>query len=1001
MEEGAAVTVATGALGPVLVKLGALLGNNLLEGRREASDIKAIKSELEAVSPLLTRRPEAGDWMGEARELFYDIDDAVEDLMLDLCRSDSAFAEEPINPFLNLRTKLREVTKRCRARLEAMTPDANFPNRHSKPAAVDPRGRFLHRDSSELVGMDEQRAQVMKLLQGDLQKLKMVCIVGFAGAGKTTLADLVYHAIGERFQCRAFASLSPGSTTTDFLKAILRQVTDASIQSAGTQVAVADTEENLLNYISNVLADKRYLIVVDDIWHPEEWEIIVNAFPENHMGSKIILTTTMNAVAVKFCTDAFSRQRNAFVHELRGIDCYDAMKLSEAVTIKGSETRDLLAVSLEDLWGNIEFMSRGMPLALHCLSAAAADSLVQGDYDGWAAWIQNVQYGFMSIRFLKPLVDSLCLVYNSLPIHLKTCLLYCATYPDFLSANVLTEVQRIEKHSLIRKWIAEGFVYKMEAAETYFDELVSRKLLLPHPSGQMFYQTHPLMLPFLACKSKEANFFTCWPDDRGSAKRIRRLVFHHCYSEYDSGIHRLKKEVSGIQVTSHTRSLVISPHGSAVPVLDDNEYFVYQQNRNGIRISFNKLEHLRVLDLEQVIEIGNDSLVDICKLLCLRYLGLKGCSKITVLPRQIGRLQNLQTLDITSTGVTDLPTEVWELKHLETLNVGNTMIREIPRGIGKLQHLKTLNVSDTRVIELPWEGCLILNSVRVLAGDNHCPQLVKFSDGLRDIWQALENGIIMSSPRAMCRQDLSIMLFNHFGLSWGPLLVTGLKVSSRHTNIPRWVKEHLTDVSSLDIRLCRLEDDDLEFLRQMPNLQALALRFEILPRKPIAITAGGFSKLESFLVDCRLPLATFKQGAMPNLKHLEFKFYTGQASVYLPMGITHLQSIEKVVFWSSKYYRSDCPGINAMLKAVREEAREHPNRISFWINGREEVLPHKKSSEVCEEDNINGAGSNRECGNKIRLCGNATNYKGKAIQPSNHASSSRTTESHEIEDAQE
>lgn len=417
---------------------------------------------------------------------------------------------------------------------------------------------------------------------------------------------------------------------------------------------------------------------------------------------------------------------------------------------------------------------------------------------------------------------------------------------------------------------------------------------------------------------------------------------------------------------------------------------------------FKMLEHLRVLDLEKIFNIENDDLVDICKLLLLRYLGLKCCRSITVLPPEIGRLQNLETLEISSTGVTELPMEIRELRHLETLNVSDTRIREIPREIGKVQHLKTLNISNTRVIELPWESSLFSNSVHVLAGDKNCPQLVKFSNGLRAFWIAWKSGTTASSARAMRRQDLFIMLFDHYGSSSGPLPVPGLKLSSRHTNIPQWVKEHLTDVTSLDIRICRLEEEDLKFLQQMPNLQVLALRFEILPREPISITAGGFSKLESFLVDCRLPLVTFKQGAMPNLKHLEFKFYTGRASVH-PMGITNLRTIQKVVFWCSKYYTSHCLGIAAMLEVVREEAKEHPRRISLWINDSEEVFP-EKGAEVSEENRVNAAtGSSAECGIKTTLAASAINHKGKAIQVSDYAyaSCSRTTKIQEIQEEQE
>jgi hypothetical protein len=82
----------------------------------------------------------------------------------------------------------------------------------------------------------------------------------------------------------------------------------------------------------------------------------------------------------------------------------------------------------------------------------------------------------------------------------------------------------------------------------------------------------------------------------------------------------------------------------------------------------------------------------------------------------------------------------------------------------------------------------------------------------------------------------------------------------------------------LDIRLCQLVDEDLDFLHnKVPYLQLLTLRLEILPRKAIVITGEGFLMLKSFCLDCRLPVVTFQQGAMPKLEHLEFKFYTSRA----------------------------------------------------------------------------------------------------------------------------
>ncbi|CAN6373618.1 unnamed protein product [Urochloa humidicola] len=84
MEQFAAVTTATGALGPVLVKLTALLGDKYMLQKGTRQDIVSIKSELEPVYNLLRRlwgRDDldvaSKDWMTEARGLSYDMEDDI------------------------------------------------------------------------------------------------------------------------------------------------------------------------------------------------------------------------------------------------------------------------------------------------------------------------------------------------------------------------------------------------------------------------------------------------------------------------------------------------------------------------------------------------------------------------------------------------------------------------------------------------------------------------------------------------------------------------------------------------------------------------------------------------------------------------------------------------------------------------------------------------------------------------------------------------------------
>ena len=107
--------------------------------------------------------------------------------------------------------------------------------------------------------MEEPRDKLIDHLVGEEEntpQLKMACIVGAAGMGKTTLARLVYEAIQDQFQARAFVSVTSSRNMTELLVSILQQVTADStdVLLAGTKSSTKN--KHLIGIISNFLNDK-------------------------------------------------------------------------------------------------------------------------------------------------------------------------------------------------------------------------------------------------------------------------------------------------------------------------------------------------------------------------------------------------------------------------------------------------------------------------------------------------------------------------------------------------------------------------------------------------------------------------------------------------------------------------------------------------------------------------------------------------------------------------
>ncbi|KAJ1275272.1 hypothetical protein BS78_05G123800 [Paspalum vaginatum] len=128
---------------------------------------------------------------------------------------------------------------------------------------------------------------------------------------------------------------------------------------------------------------------------------------------------------------------------------------------------------------------------------------------------------------------------------------------------------------------------------------------------------------------------------------------------------------------------------------------------------------LRVLDLEDASGVNNKDLQNMLDLLPrLKFLSLRGCSNINYLPSSVGKLRQLQVLDVRYTNIVTTPMSITKLRKLQYFRAGPPMATcqdpsapptvalmfselrrylqlagvKVMSGIGKLTALNTLGV---------------------------------------------------------------------------------------------------------------------------------------------------------------------------------------------------------------------------------------------------------------------------------------------------------------------
>ncbi|XBH65149.1 hypothetical protein VPH35_118791 [Triticum aestivum] len=612
-------------MNPLIGKLTTLMGDEYKKLKGVRKEVAFLKDELSAMNASLEKlefmeklEPNTKNWRDHVREMAYDMENCIDDFMQDIGGA-NANASAGFVKRMSRRLKTLRVRHRIAGQIEelkARAVEANERrirykiddcNTSCGSVDIDPRISVIYKDAAALVGTDGPKMEVVSLLTVTEKKLKVVSIVGFGGLGKTTLSNQVYNDLDGQFDCKAFIPVSQKPDMPRLLNS-LRLKLGINDSSGICEV------QGIIDQLREHLANKRYFIIVDDLWDEEAWDIIRCAFPENGNGSRVIVTTRVEAVAISACSYHYEH-----IYKMKPL-------------IFGSENK--CPSNFEEVSNEILKKCGGLPLAIITIASLLASRRERSRND-WENIQNSLGAQFAINPTLKGMRNILNLSYMNLPLHLRTCFLYLGMYP---------EDYEIMRDDLVRKWIAEGFVSNSHGKNledvgiSYFNELVNRSLIQPAIDrlGRVCYKVHDMMLDLILSKCAEDNFNKKQIFRNGGSTSEEMTRPTNCTYM----IRRLSL-ISAIDRTSETLSWTVSDSTSQLRSL-----VWFGDCRSISRLI--QLKYIRVLSFEN------------------SYLPWGSHLDLTA----ISQLFQLRYLKVSDDCYAKLPTEIQGLVHLDTLDVG-------------------------------------------------------------------------------------------------------------------------------------------------------------------------------------------------------------------------------------------------------------------------------------------------------------------------------------------
>ncbi|KAK9697084.1 hypothetical protein RND81_08G014000 [Saponaria officinalis] len=891
-------------------------------------EITAIKNELQSMSVFLKNaeiRAEGDDaakeWVRQVRMLAYDIEDAIE--RYQLFQKEATLGKvKHYMKFVKTILALDIKSLRGRAADIVRTRDAyKFTDDSVVMPARLTSTYFLSTNSEEveLVGAEKYKGEIIEFLGlGKLDtKPSTIAVLGMRGLGKTTVVSNVYNdgTVRSFFPVRAWVSVAVPKRHVDILRSMMVQFYEG-VEGQNVSDLHSMDKNSLLRLLQNYLKDKRYMVVFDDVQEDdiELASYVKRLLPINNEGSKILMTTRYENVAFTWLDGS-----DTAMYRLKPLPSEKAWELFCKKTFKSCGGS--CPSPLHDLAQNIVRKCGGLPPAI--VSVGRLLSSKSNDVHEWKKVRHSLGFYLAENRHLSGIHKTLMQNYHDLPFYLKPCFLYFGLFPKGYP---------IERMRLIRLWIAEGFVREIrgdltleEVAEEYLNELINMSLIEAKSIdatgkvkiiGVVSEFLHEVISP----KLDELSFCRILSKkDYIESEAFRRLSIHknHKPSAFDVLV-GITRDMSNI------RSLFLL---EVAPEITDKVFS---------KAFIKNARLLKVLDLfNSPIEIIPK---EIGKLLNLQYLSLR-CTRVSSLPSSIGKLQSLQTLDLKQTCVSEVPVEIsrlCKLRHLlvysyeydfdfsaHSLKINGV---KIPEGaLGQCSELQKLDFLDLTLGNRSWatelRNTTQLRKLGILG--------ITLDDG-RDLCSVIDGMKYLQSLSVFSKdrtEDINID-----DIISPPLMLERLYLSGPLLVFPTWISV-LQNLVKIRLRWSNLQTDPFKTLQLLPNLVELHL-LEAFLGESLHIENEGFPKLKVLhLLDLyRLKSLHISKRALPLLTEMSI----GESRhLEVPDGLEYLTSLETLKFYdmSSRFVQLLQPGeeCHSIVKHIPNIMYYNKHPYGYWL----------------------------------------------------------------------